>query len=193
MSLMKDIHDRQYKHVFSNPIFVEKLLTSFVKEDFVKHLDFNRMTKKDKSYVTDKMKMFESDIVYEIYYKNKPFYIFLLMEFQSTVDKPVSIIKDSSIIEANVFANWVNNLLLNCGDELNENEFKMIKKPEEVLPILAASLERYGDQLKQEGLEQGKLKEKKEIAIALNLLEAGAELEFISKVSFYRETAKKYS
>lgn len=45
------------------------------------------MTKNDKSYVTDNMKKFESDIVYEIFYKNKPVYIYLLMEFQSTVDK----------------------------------------------------------------------------------------------------------
>lgn len=83
---MKDIHDRQYKKVFSNPLLAQKLLSSFVHEKFIKHLDFDRMTRKDKSYITPNMKRYESDIVYEIYYKNKPVYVYILLEFQSTVD-----------------------------------------------------------------------------------------------------------
>ena len=287
---MKDIHDRQYKLIFSNPIFVEKLLTSFVHEDFIKYLDFTRMTKKSNSYITDKMKKFESDIVYEIYYKDSPVYIYLLMEFQSTSDNKmpirflryilqlyedngrnkktglypaifplllyngekkwtaksnisdiieytlpskyipnyeyypilinqidkktllnihnavsaifymentevsgyheaisdlVSIIKDSNIIEAKVFANWVNNLLLHHDKELTTQEFNMIKKSEEVLPMLAASLERYEEELikkgLKQGLEQGQLIERQKIA--KNLILAGTELEFVSKIT----------
>ncbi len=84
-------HDRQYKKVFSTPILAQKLLTSFVHEKFIKHLDFDTMTRKDKSYVTPNMKKYESDIVYEIYFKDRPVYIYILMEFQSTVDKKMPI------------------------------------------------------------------------------------------------------
>lgn len=84
---MAERHDQRYKKVFSNPIFVEKLLKSFVHEKFVEGLDFNRMTKIDKSFIDKLMVEKESDLIYEIYFKDKPIYIYLLMEFQSSVDR----------------------------------------------------------------------------------------------------------
>lgn len=283
---MRDIHDRRYKYVFSHPKLVEKLLTSFVHENFIKDLDFSRMTKLDKSYVTEDMQKFESDIVYEIYFKDKPVYIYLLMEFQSSVDKKmplrflryilelyedngkssesglypvifplllyngeakwtaesnikdviettipakyipnfeyypilineinkntllsihnsvsaifymenteseeyhkalddlVTVIRESTIIGAKVFEAWFNNLLFNKGIELSDAELQKINKTEEVLPMLAASLERYEEKLVKQGLEQGLEKGKKEIAI--NLLKEGADLNFTSKIT----------
>ena len=51
--------------------------------------------------------------------------------------------------------------------------------------MLAASLERYGEELirqgLEQGLEQGKQVERKDIAI--NLLKAGTELEFVSRMT----------
>ncbi|MGL1890753.1 MAG: Rpn family recombination-promoting nuclease/putative transposase [Spirochaetaceae bacterium] len=289
--MIKDIHDRQYKKVFSTPILAQKLLTSFVHEKFIKHLDFDTMTRKDKSYVTPNMKKYESDIVYEIYFKDRPVYIYILMEFQSTVDKKMPIrflryilelyedngknsetglypaifplllyngeakwtakrdiseiidstipgkyipnfkyypilineiekkdllnihnavsaifymentnsrdyhkaiddlvllIKGSSVLEATVFANWVNNFLLSQGDELTYKDFDKIKKPEEVLPMMAANIERYREELISEGVN------KEKIEIATNLLKEGSELEFVSKVTGLSIKALKY-
>ncbi len=80
-------HDKLYKKLFSNPKLVEELLTSFVNEDFVKKLDFSTLVQLDKSFVTDEFIEKESDIFYKINYQNEEIYLFLLIEFQSTVDK----------------------------------------------------------------------------------------------------------
>lgn len=84
---MRDYHDRRYKYVFSHPLFVQHLLESFVHEDFIKELDYSSLKRIDKSFITSKFEKYESDIVYEVYIKEKPIYIYILMEFQSTVDK----------------------------------------------------------------------------------------------------------
>ncbi len=66
---------------------MERLLTSFVNEDFIDNLDFSTLARIDKSFVSESFKEKESDIIYSIHYKDKIIYIFLLLEFQSTVDK----------------------------------------------------------------------------------------------------------
>lgn len=84
---MKHFHDSGYKKLFSNPVYLEELLTCFVDEDFVKELDFKSLERLDKSFITDDFKEKESDLIYKINFKGKPIYIFLLLEFQSTVDR----------------------------------------------------------------------------------------------------------
>lgn len=80
-------HDQWYKKLFSNPVFVQELFTTFVKEDFVKELDFSRLSRVDKTFICDQFKERESDIIYQIQYRRKKAYIYLLVEFQSTVDR----------------------------------------------------------------------------------------------------------
>jgi len=79
-------HDQWYKKLFSNPILLQHLITGFVKEDFVGDLDFSSMKRLDKSFISDDYQERESDVIYEIRYKRKRAYIYLLLEFQSTVD-----------------------------------------------------------------------------------------------------------
>ncbi|MBN2736248.1 MAG: Rpn family recombination-promoting nuclease/putative transposase [Spirochaetales bacterium] len=83
---MPKFHDIGYKKLFSNPVYLEELLTSFVDEDFIKGLDFSSLQRLEKSFITDDFKEKESDLIYKINFKKKPIYIFLLLEFQSTVD-----------------------------------------------------------------------------------------------------------
>ncbi len=84
---MAGVHDIRYKKLFSHPQLVKELLESFVDEDFVRNLDFSTLERLDKSFITDDFKEKESDLIYSISFKGTPVYIFLLMEFQSTVDK----------------------------------------------------------------------------------------------------------
>lgn len=84
---MANIHDIGYKELFSYPELVEELLLSFVKEDFVQHLDFSTLERLDKSFITPEFKEKESDLIYRINFREKAVYIFLLIEFQSSVDK----------------------------------------------------------------------------------------------------------
>ena len=66
---------------------VRELLESFVHEDFIKKLNFSTLQRLDKSFIIEDFREKESDLIYKINYKDKPVYIFLLIEFQSTVDK----------------------------------------------------------------------------------------------------------
>jgi predicted transposase/invertase (TIGR01784 family) len=80
-------HDNPNKSLFYHHKLVQELLESFVHEDFIKELDFSTLQRLDKSFITEEFKEKESDLIYKINFKNTPIYIFLLIEFQSTVDK----------------------------------------------------------------------------------------------------------
>lgn len=84
---MSTIHDKGYKYLFSNPLIVKELLQSFVTMDWVHHIDFTKAETIDKSYVTDQYKEYEADIIYKLYFKDGELYLYLLIEFQSTVDR----------------------------------------------------------------------------------------------------------
>jgi predicted transposase/invertase (TIGR01784 family) len=80
-------HDARYKYLFSQPLFVRKLLESFVREPFVSRLDFSKMQRVGTSFVSDSFREKESDIIWKIDFAGSPLYLFLLLEFQSTVDQ----------------------------------------------------------------------------------------------------------
>jgi predicted transposase/invertase (TIGR01784 family) len=84
---MSTIHDKGYKYLFSNPLIVKELLQSFVSMDWVHHIDFTKAETIDKSYVSDQYKEYEADIIYKLYFKDTELYLYLLIEFQSTVDR----------------------------------------------------------------------------------------------------------
>ena len=80
-------HDIRYKKLFSNPILVKELLFNFTQEKLIQELDFSTLERLDKSFITDEFKEKESDLIYKIKFQDNDIYIFLLIEFQSTVDK----------------------------------------------------------------------------------------------------------
>jgi len=80
-------HDKRYKKLFSNPILLRELLESFVEEDFIRELDFSTLERVDKSFITDRFQEKESDLIYKINYRDQEIFIYLLIEFQSTVDR----------------------------------------------------------------------------------------------------------
>ncbi|QEN04224.1 hypothetical protein EW093_05725 [Thiospirochaeta perfilievii] len=110
-------------------------------------------------------------------------------DYRKAIDDLVTVIKDSSILETKVFANWVNNFLLNQGEELVYEDFDKIKKSEEVLPMMAANIERYREKLISEGLERGLERgleqgaHKRDIEIASKLLKAGSEYTFVANIT----------
>ena len=84
---MRNYHDKGYKKIFSHKDSVKQLLEYFIEEDFVNELNFDKMTKLNKSFVTDQYKEKEADIIYKIDFRDSQMYIFLLIEFQSTIEK----------------------------------------------------------------------------------------------------------
>ena len=88
---MKTIHDSGYKKLFSNKVIFRQLIETFVPEDWVKDLDFDSCERLDKSFLSAHYKKTKSDIIYKLRLKDKDVYILILIEFQSTVDRFMSL------------------------------------------------------------------------------------------------------
>lgn len=80
-------HDSGYKKLFSSPELVRQLLTSFVDEEWVNQIDYSTLQRIDKSFITDEFADRESDLIYRASFRGKDLYIFIMFEFQSTVDR----------------------------------------------------------------------------------------------------------
>ncbi len=81
-------HDNGYKLLFSHPEMVADLLRGFVREEWVRDLDFSTLERVPGSYVTPELGGRESDIVWRVRRtkEGRWLYVYLLIEFQSTVD-----------------------------------------------------------------------------------------------------------
>lgn len=83
---MITIHDSGYKKLFSNQTLFRQLMETFVGKAWVDELDFSQCDMVDKSFISDHYKETESDLIYKVKLKDKEIYIYILLEFQSTVD-----------------------------------------------------------------------------------------------------------
>ena len=79
-------HDPSYKQFFSNPDMVASLLRDLVPEDFVNDLDFSTLEQCSGSYVTDDLRDRHDDIIWRVRWRDSWMYLYLLLEFQSTID-----------------------------------------------------------------------------------------------------------
>lgn len=65
---------------------VAQLLQTFVAEDWVTQLDFDSLQKVDGSFVTKEFREREDDVIWRVKFQDKWLYLYILLEFQSTVD-----------------------------------------------------------------------------------------------------------
>lgn len=79
-------HDNGYRNLFSHPQMVRDLLLGFVPHDWVTELDMATLERCSGSYVTDDLRSRYSDIVWRVLWQPERVYVYLLLEFQSTVD-----------------------------------------------------------------------------------------------------------
>jgi hypothetical protein len=84
-------HDQSYKLLFSHPEMVADLLRGFVREDWVQHLDFDSLEKVSGTYVADDLREREDDVIWKVRWGQDWLYVYLLIEFQSTVDRYMAI------------------------------------------------------------------------------------------------------
>lgn len=87
----KKPHDSAYKYLFKNKRIFLQLLKSFVYEDFINEIKLEHLELFDKSFISDELLDRESDLIYKIHYKDKEYFIYILLEFQSTIDKSIPI------------------------------------------------------------------------------------------------------
>ena len=79
-------NDNTYKMLFSYRRMVSDLLTGFVREDWVQELDLSTLEKVNASYVADEVRERHDDLVWRVRWGEEWLYVYLLLEFQSTVD-----------------------------------------------------------------------------------------------------------
>jgi predicted transposase/invertase (TIGR01784 family) len=84
---MSKVHDSSYKFLFSNPEFVRDLIIGFIPDDWLNSLDYETLEKVPGSYITEDFKQREDDIVWRVKVGGEWIYLYLLIEFQSSVDK----------------------------------------------------------------------------------------------------------
>lgn len=88
---MADIHDSGYKFLFSNRTIFRQLMESFVDQPWVAQLDFDRAETVDKSFIDEEFQGRESDLIYRIPFGDEELYVYVLLEFQSTVDRSMAL------------------------------------------------------------------------------------------------------
>jgi hypothetical protein len=84
---MSKIHDSSYKFLFSNPELVRDLIMGFIPDDWLHSLDCATLEKVPGSYISDDFQQREDDIVWRVKVGGDWIYLYLLIEFQSSVDK----------------------------------------------------------------------------------------------------------
>lgn len=89
-----DDHDTSYRLLFSHAEMVRELLRGFVPGDWINELDLESLEKMNSSYVSDDLRSRHSDAIWRVRWGPRWVYIYLLLEFQSTVDRfmPVRIL-----------------------------------------------------------------------------------------------------
>jgi flagellar biosynthesis/type III secretory pathway protein FliH len=80
-------HDNGYKLLFSHASVVADVLRGFVKEDWVREVDFESLERVEGSYVSDKLRARESDMLWKVRWRGRSLYVYVLLEFQSRVDR----------------------------------------------------------------------------------------------------------
>lgn len=84
-------YDQGYKLLFSYPEMVKDLLTGFVREEWVSQLDFDSLEKINASYVSDDLRERHDDVVWRVRFADQWLYVYILLEFQSSVDTFMSV------------------------------------------------------------------------------------------------------
>lgn len=80
-------HDNGYKLLFSHASVVADLLRGFVKDDWIGDVDLRTLERVEGSFVTSDLRSRETDMLWKVQWQGGPIYIFVLLEFQSKVDR----------------------------------------------------------------------------------------------------------
>jgi predicted transposase YdaD len=80
-------HDSSYKLLFSHSEMVADLIRGFVREDWVEELDFSTLERVSETSVSHDLREREDDLIWRLRWGGRWLYVYLLLEFQSSVDR----------------------------------------------------------------------------------------------------------
>ena len=83
---MSSSYDSSYKLLYAHPAMIADLLSGFLPAEWVAELDLRSLQKVSGSYVSDDLRDREDDIIWRVRWGQEWLYVYLLLEFQSTVD-----------------------------------------------------------------------------------------------------------
>jgi len=78
--------DASYKTLFAAPEVVRDLILGFIPDAWLHRLDYRTLERVSGSYITDDLRDRADDIVWRVKVDGEWVYLYLLIEFQSTVD-----------------------------------------------------------------------------------------------------------
>jgi hypothetical protein len=84
-------HDPAYKQLFAHPEMVSDLLRGYVHEAWVGQIDFDTLERIPDSFITDDLREREDDVIWRVRWGERWLYLYLLIEFQSTVDRHMAV------------------------------------------------------------------------------------------------------
>jgi len=85
------LYDHSYRQLFSHPELIRDLLEGFVHEEWIKELDLDTLEKVNGTYISDDLRRREDDIIWRVKLGGSWVYVYLLIEFQSTVDRYMAV------------------------------------------------------------------------------------------------------
>jgi predicted transposase/invertase (TIGR01784 family) len=84
---MAHLHDTGYKFLFSHADLVRELLEVFAPPGVSELLDYATLRPETGNFITPAMKKREQDVVWSIELQGQRIYLYLLLEFQSSIDR----------------------------------------------------------------------------------------------------------
>jgi hypothetical protein len=80
-------NDGSYKRIFSEPRMIEDLLTGFIRQDWIKEIDFASLEQVKAEYISDNWDRRLNDTVWRVKLRNSWVYVCIMIEFQSCPDR----------------------------------------------------------------------------------------------------------
>ena len=83
-------HDPVYRRIFNRAQIIEEILRRFATGPWAAHLDFSTLSPVPADFISKYLKKYEADIIWRVRYgpgKGDWFYVFVLMELQSSVQR----------------------------------------------------------------------------------------------------------
>ena len=180
-------NDNTYKMLFSYRRMVSDLLTGFVREDWVQELDLSTLEKVNASYVADEVRERHDDLVWRVRWGEEWLYVYILLEFQSTVDPYMAVrmpayvsllyqdlIRQEKLTQKGLLPPVLPLVLYN-----GEPRWSAATEVDELIERVPGGLEQYRPSMQYLLLDEGRILEQEETSTELkNLVHALFRLEY---------------
>ena len=188
-------HDSPYKLLFSHAEMVADLLRGFVKEPWVEEMDLTTLERVSSSFVTEDLQDREGDVIWRLRFRGGWLYVYLLLEFQSTVDRFMAlrmmvyvgllyqkIIQEKQLTSEGRLPAVLPVVLYNGGRSWNAPE-----EMSDLIEQIAGGLDRYQPKMRYLLLEESRYTEEelaplRNVVAALFRLENSRDSEHINEV-----------